>query len=382
MRDFSNIKIGVLGGGQLGKMLYQEATKLGVQLNFLEKDGSFPATQICKQFVKGDFKNYDDVIRFGREMDVITIEIEAVNTDALRELEKMGKQVYPQASIIELIKDKGDQKEFYVLNDIPTSPFFTAESKDNILEGIEDGTIAYPFVQKARRDGYDGKGVAVIHTAADLSKVMDTPSIIEDKVDIDKEISVIACRDQEGVTVTFPIVEMEFHPTANLVEFLKSPTTLSDEIQEKAKKIALEIIESMGLIGILAIELFVTKDGEILVNEVAPRPHNSGHQTIEGNYTSQYGQLIRILARLPLGDPSLICPSVMINILGAEGHTGTAVYDGIEKAMETPGVYVHLYGKEHTKPFRKMGHATILASDLDTAVERANFVKANLNVIT
>ncbi len=382
MRDFSNIKIGVLGGGQLGKMLYQEATKLGVHLNFLEKDGTFPTTQICKEFVKGDFKNYDDVLQFGKEMDVITIEIEAVNTDALRELEQMGKQVFPQASVIELIKDKGDQKEFYVLNDIPTSPFFTAENKENILEGIEDGTILYPFVQKARRDGYDGKGVAVINSESDLSKVMDTPSIIEDKVNIGKEISVIACRDQKGKTTTFPIVEMEFHPTANLVEFLKSPSDLPQDIQDKAKQIALEIIESMGLIGILAIEMFVTKDGEVLVNEVAPRPHNSGHQTIEGNYTSQYGQLIRILAGLPLGDTSIICPSVMINILGAEGHTGQAVYQNLNETLDTPGVYVHLYGKKLTKPYRKMGHATILAPHLDTAIERANFVKSTLKVIT
>jgi len=382
MNHFSHIKIGVLGGGQLGKMLYQEATKLGIQLYYLEKDDKFPTTQICKQFKSGDFKNYDDVLNFGKEMDVITIEIEAVNTDALRELEKLGKKVFPQASVIELIKDKGDQKEFYVLNDIPTSPFFTAESKENILEGIEDGTIQYPFVQKARRDGYDGKGVAVINNENDLSNLMDTPSIIEDKIAIDKEISVIACRDQEGKTTTFPIVEMEFHPTANLVEFLKSPTNLSAALQEEAENIALQIIEGMGLIGILAIEMFVTKDGEILVNEVAPRPHNSGHQTIEANYTSQYGQLIRILSGLPLGNTDTICPSVMINILGDQGHTGPAVYDGLEKALSTPGVYVHLYGKETTKPYRKMGHATILAPNLETAIERANFVKSNLNVIT
>jgi len=382
MSNFSNIKIGVLGGGQLGKMLYQEATKLGIQLYFLEKDENFPTTQICKNFVKGDFKNYDDVLNFGKQMDVITIEIEAVNTKALLDLEKMGKKVFPQASIIELIKDKGDQKEFYVLNDIPTSPFFTAESKENILEGIEDGTIRFPFVQKARRDGYDGKGVAVINNVDDLGKLLMTPSIIEDKIDIEKEISVIVGRTEEGDVSTFPIVEMEFHPTANLVEFLKSPSSIAEDLQKKAEKIAIDIIESMGLVGILAVEMFLTKNGEILVNEVAPRPHNSGHQTIEGNYTSQYGQLVRILSGLPLGDTSTICPSVMINILGADNHTGAVVYQGLEEVLKVPGTYFHLYGKTTTKPYRKMGHATILADDLETAIERANFVKSNLKVIT
>jgi len=382
MSEVSKIKIGVLGGGQLGMMLFEASTDMNLELHFLEKNDQYPATKICTHHTAGDFKNYDDVMAFGKDMDILTIEIEAVNTAALKQLREDGKKIIPEPEVIELIQDKGLQKEFYVLNDIPTSPFYFSDDRESIVKAIEDGSIAYPFVQKARKDGYDGQGVTVIRGADDLETLFDVPSIVEEMVDIDKEIAVIVCRDQEGNTQCFPSVEMSFHPTANLVEFLFSPSSVNPEQEKEMQSIAKVIIQNMGMTGILAVEFFISQDGEILVNEIAPRPHNSGHQTIEGNHCSQYKQLLNILAGEPLENMDIIQPAIMVNILGDKGYTGPAVYQGLEEVTAIEGVHVHLYHKEETRPNRKMGHVTVVAIDLDTAIERANFIKETLKVIT
>lgn len=382
MKNVSDYKIGVLGGGQLGKMLYQEASKLALNIDFLEKSGDFPTTKICKKFTTGDFKSYEDVLAFGQDKQVLTIEIEAVNTQALKELEAQGVKVYPQADLIELIKDKGDQKNFYQENNFPTSAFFLVKDKAALLAKIEAGELNYPFVQKARRDGYDGRGVVLINGPEDNHKLFDAPSVIEDRVAIKKELAVIVARNSAGEIKSFPAVEMAFHPTANLVEYLFSPSKEEASIIAEVEKIAEALVTKMGLIGLLAVEFFVDQNDQILINEVAPRPHNSGHHTIEANKISQYGQLVRILLDLPLGDTTAHSPAVMVNILGSEGHTGPAVLEGLMRVSTTPGLHIHDYDKELTKPFRKMGHFTVIDSDLEQAIEKANFVKEHLKVIT
>lgn len=374
-------KIGILGGGQLGKMLCQEASKLGIRLNILEKDDTFPSAGVCPDIVYGDFKNYDDVLAFGRAMDIVTVEIEAVNTEALHQLEKEGITVYPQPTLLELIKDKGDQKSWYVENHIPTAPFELFKDANAAREAVSTGKWRIPFVQKSRKDGYDGQGVKVIRSQEDVDDLMDCPCLLEQMADIDKEISVIVARSPSGEVKSFPVVEMEFHPTANLVEFLFSPSRISDKDQEKATALAERVASEMGIVGLLAVELFLTNSGEIWVNEVAPRPHNSGHQTIEGNFTSQYAQHLRAILDLPLGDTSARSASVMVNILGAAGHRGIARYEGLEETLRISGANIHLYGKKDTKPFRKMGHATVVDESLEKAVEKAKRLKEVLRVV-
>lgn len=373
-----NKKIGILGGGQLGKMLCQDASKLGINLYILEKDDTFPAAGVCRNFFYGDFKNYDDVYAFGKEMDILTVEIEAVNTEALHALQKEGVKVYPQPEILDIIKDKGIQKLYYQKNGFPTSPFQIYESKAAVLQAIENREWTLPFVQKSRKDGYDGQGVRVIRTSSDLEDLIDAPCMIESLVDIDKEISVIVARSTTGEVRAFPVVEMEFHPTANLVEYLFSPSSLEQSIQEKAKSIAVSLVKKMEIIGLLAVELFLTKSGEILINEVAPRPHNSGHQTIEGNITSQYEQHIRAISGLPLGDTKAIAPSVMINLLGSPDNSGPTIYKNIDHCLEISGAHFHLYGKAISKPYRKMGHATVIADTLEEAIVKAKKIKKTL----
>ncbi len=375
-------KIGILGGGQLGKMLCQEASKLGVRLHVLEKDDTFPSAGVCPDMVYGDFKNYDDVLVFGRGMDVITVEIEAVNTAALHQLEKEGKSVYPQAALLDLIKDKGNQKNWYSEHEIPTSPFEIFDNADDVKNTVKEGKWSIPFVQKTRKDGYDGQGVKVIRSQKDLEYLLDCPCLLEELADIDKEISVIVARNPSGEVKSFPVVEMEFHPTANLVEFLFSPSLISDEQKKKATLLAEKIAKEMRIVGLLAVELFLTKSGDIWVNEVAPRPHNSGHQTIEGNNTSQYTQHLRAILDLPLGDTASRCASVMVNILGEPEYEGAVYYEGLAESLKISGANIHLYGKEMTKPYRKMGHATIVDSSLDSAVKKAKKLKSTLKVIT
>ena len=373
----TNVKIGVLGGGQLGRMLQQKALCLGLDLAFIDPDENAPCKEVSARFFKGNLKDFETVYSFGKGKDVVTIEIEHVNVQALEKLQQEGVKVFPQPNIIKIIQDKGLQKIFYKENNIPTSDFFLIDEKSEIPLFEEH----FPLMQKMRKGGYDGQGVTPMRSKLDFETGFDTPSILEKMVDFEKELSVIVARNENGEIKSFPCVECEFNPEVNLVEFLFSPANISDEIEKKSQKIAKDVIEKLGMVGILAVELFLTKDGEILVNEVAPRPHNSGHQTIEGNYESQYGQLLRCLLNLPLGDTEIKKPSVMINLLGEKGFIGNAVYDGIEKVLALPGVYLHLYGKAQTKPFRKMGHATVVSNTLEEAKVIAKKVQEELRII-
>jgi 5-(carboxyamino)imidazole ribonucleotide synthase len=379
MKNFhgKEFKLGILGGGQLGRMLIQEAINYNVQVHIIDPAADAPCSQIAHSFSVGNFNDYDTVLAFGKDKNVLTIEIEHVNVDALKELEKQGVEVFPQPHVLDIIKDKGLQKQFYADNNIPTSEFRIAANKAEALNHIADG----PWMQKLRTGGYDGKGVTPLKNNDDASTAFDAPSVLEKWVSFEKEIAVIVARNKSGQINSFPAVEMEFNPEANLVEFLFAPANISPEIEAKAQSIAVDIITKLDMVGILAVEMFLTKDGEILVNEIAPRPHNSGHQTIEGNITSQYEQHLRAILDMPLGDTSLIAPVVMVNILGEKGYAGPAIYEGLDEVLSIPGAYVHLYGKTETKSFRKMGHCTVLHKDLETAKQNARKVLETLKVI-
>ncbi|MBK8546422.1 MAG: 5-(carboxyamino)imidazole ribonucleotide synthase [Saprospiraceae bacterium] len=382
MIDFQHKRIGILGGGQLGKMLFQAGSPKHLSIHIMENVRDCPAYAVCPQFTIGDIKNFDDVLHFGRKMDIITIEIENINVEALEQLEAEGKEVYPQPSAIKIIKDKGLQKRFYDNYAIPTSPFHLYESASDIKKAIDNAEILYPFVQKLRKDGYDGKGVQLIHSADELNTLFDAPSVVENKVDIEAEISVIVARNKNKEITTFPPVQMEFHPTANLVEFLFSPSDISENILQDADNIAREIAERLDIVGLLAVEMFVTKEKEILVNEVAPRPHNSGHHTIEANYTSQYEQHLRCILGLPSGSTKAHHAAAMVNVLGAEGYSGQVKYLGMEDVLREEGAYIHLYGKTTTKPFRKMGHITIIGKDILHVKNKAENIFKNVKVIS
>lgn len=375
-KSFHANRLGVLGGGQLGRMLIQEAINYNLQVEVIDPDEAAPCRAIAHNFTHGRLTDYETVLAFGRQHKLLTIEIENVNTDALKQLESEGVKVYPQPEIIALIKNKVDQKTFYRENDIPTSPFEIV----NNIDGVVTTGISMPFVNKLATEGYDGRGVQVIRTKNDLEKAFDAPGLVEEFVDFDREISVIVARNQHGEIKTFPTVELEFHPEANLVEFLHTPAKIKDEIDAKAKIIAIDLIKKLDMVGLLAVEMFVTKDGEVLVNEIAPRTHNSGHHTIESCVTSQFNQHLRAILGLPLGNTSLVKSATMVNLLGEEGYTGPAKYEGLEEVLELKGVYVHLYGKAITKPFRKMGHVTITGGNRKRLLEKANFVKETLKV--
>ncbi|MHA4895066.1 5-(carboxyamino)imidazole ribonucleotide synthase [Pedobacter sp. PWIIR3] len=377
-KQISDLKLGILGGGQLGRMLIQEAINYNLTTLILDPDPDAPCKHIANYFECGSITDFDTVYNFGKKADIITIEIEKVNIEALDQLEKEGKHVYPQARVIRLIQDKGVQKQFFKENDIPTAPFQLVNTK----EDIRKSNFSFPYILKQRKDGYDGKGVMKMNNIAEIDQAFDAPCLIEELVDFEKEIAVIVSRNAKGEVKTFPMVEMEFNAEANLVEFLISPSTYPEAIQEKAEEIAKHIASCLNITGLLAVEMFVTKNGEILVNELAPRPHNSGHHTIEGNYVSQFEQHLRSIFNLPLGDTRAINNAVMINLLGEKGHNGVAKYDGLEKVMALDGVYVHLYGKKYTKPFRKMGHITVVDQNRDSAIEKANYIKNTLKVIS
>ena len=377
-KQISDLKLGILGGGQLGRMLIQEAINYNVTTLVLDPDANAPCKYISNYFECGSITDYDTVYNFGRKADVITIEIEKVNIEALEQLEKDGKQVFPQSRVIRLIQDKGVQKQFFKENDIPTAPFMLV----NGVEDMKNSGFPYPYILKQRKDGYDGKGVMKMETARDFENAFEGPCLIEELVDFEKEIAVIVSRNSNGDVKTFPMVEMEFNKEANLVEFLISPSTYPALIQERAEVIAKNIAAALNVTGLLAVEMFVTKNGDILVNELAPRPHNSGHQTIEGNYVSQFDQHLRSIFNLPLGDTRCITNSVMINLLGEKGHEGVAKYKGLEKIMAIDGVYVHLYGKKYTKPFRKMGHVTVVDQNRESAIEKAKYIQQALKVIS
>lgn len=377
-KQISDLKLGILGGGQLGRMLIQEGINYNLTTLVLDPDPDAPCKHLANYFECGSITDFDTVYNFGKKADIITIEIEKVNIEALEQLEKEGKQVFPQSRVIRLIQDKGIQKQFFKENDIPTAPFQLVNTRDD----IRSSNFAFPYILKQRRDGYDGKGVMKISNVADIEQSFDAPCLIEEMIDFEKEVAVIVCRNPNGDMKTFPMVEMEFNPEANLVEFLISPSTYPESLQNKAEVIAKNIASSLNITGLLAVEMFVTRDGELLVNELAPRPHNSGHQTIEGNYVSQFNQHLRAIFNLPLGDPRAISNAVMINLLGEKNHNGVAKYQGLEKIMAIDGVYVHLYGKKYTKPFRKMGHITVVDQNRDSAIQKANYVKNTLKVIS
>lgn len=372
-----NKKIGLLGGGQLGRMLIQEAIDLDVEIHCLENDLDAPCAKIAHGFTKGSITDKQTVLDFGAAFDLISVEIENVSIEALYELEKLGKKVYPQPRVLELIRDKGVQKEFYKTHQIPTADFQLVTDASGLQAPME-----FPFVQKMRVGGYDGKGVKIIRSQSDWENRFTFPSVIEAMIPFEKELSVIVARNEAGEVKTFDAVECEFNSEANLVEFQFSPAAISKEIEAKAQEIAKHVISTLDMVGLLAVEFFLTKSGELLVNEIAPRPHNSGHHTIECCYTSQFAQHLRAILNLPLGDTGLIMPGAMLNIVGEKGFEGPAVYEGLEEVLSLPGVYVHLYGKSHTKPFRKMGHVTLLGKDLQEIKVKVEVVKNRMKCVS
>lgn len=356
-----DFRLGVLGGGQLGRMLIQEAINYDVYVYCLDSDKNAPCADYAHGFTVGSLNDYETVYQFGQDKDVITVEIENVNIEALEKLEKEGKKVFPQPHILKLIQDKGLQKQFYYDNQLPTAPFYLVENPSEIASYQAE----FPFMMKMRKGGYDGKGVTPMRNEKDLGKAFDVPSVLEKMVDFEKELAVIVARNEDGEMKTFPTVECEFNPEANLVEFLFAPAQISAEIEEEAQRLAKEIIEKLGMVGLLAVEFFLTKDGQLLINEIAPRPHNSGHHTIECNITSQFEQHMRSILNLPLGSTRIIQAGVMINLLGEPNFEGKAIYEGLEEVMKWDGVFAHIYGKKTTKSFRKMGHVTIAGEELE-----------------
>lgn len=365
------MKVGILGGGQLGRMLLQAAANYTVETFVLESDPECPAAHLCHHFVCGDIRDFDTVYAFGRQLDAITIEIESVNVDALEKLEQEGVKVYPRPSAIKTIKNKITQKSFYAGNGIPTSPFILTQD----LAELSEKADFLPAVHKIAMGGYDGKGVQVLNEASDLSKGFDAPSVLEKKVKIRKEIALIVAMNEAGETAIFPPAEMVFDPVWNLLDYQLSPALLPEKILWKAEAIAIKLVKSLNSPGLFAIEMFLDDQDEVLVNETAPRVHNSGHHTIEANYSSQYDMLWRILLGYPLGNPKAILPSAIVNIIGEEGSAGAAVYEGLADVLKMEDVSLHLYGKQVCKPGRKMGHVTILHKDYSELSHQANRIK-------
>lgn len=371
-------KIGLLGGGQLGRMLLQAGVDLDFQISCLDPDSEAPCHRLAYEFKQGSFQDFDTVYQFGQFYDLISIEIEHVNIDALEKLEAEGKQVFPQPHLLRMIQDKRTQKQFFQQYGFPTADFRLIESREEIKEHID----FLPAYQKLGKGGYDGKGVQLIAHEGQISDGFDAPGLLEKAVDFEKELAVIVARNIHGEVKAFPTVEMVFHPVQNLVEFLISPAAISEDVEKQAVDIATRLIQEMKMVGLLAVEMFLTKDGQVLINEVAPRPHNSGHQTIRANMTSQYEQHLRAIAGLPLGDTSTSVFAGMLNLLGEPGHTGKVKYEGLSEALAIPGVFPFLYGKKITKPFRKMGHVSIIAESREAVEEKANQVKNIIRVIS
>ena len=378
----SQAKLGILGGGQLGKMLLYTTRKWDISTHVLDPNADAPSRIACDHFVRGDFKDYQTVYDFGKDLDVLTIEIEHVNTDALRQLEKEGVQTYPNAATLELIQNKGVQKDFYAQHNIPTSAHMRFENLSLLQQAFDSEKLDFPFVWKAAKMGYDGNGVKIIRKIEDLDYLTDQECIVEDLVPFTHELAVTVVRNPSGEVKTYPVVEMEFHPEANQVEYVLCPARIDDSIKEKATQIALQVSNALNHVGLLAVELFLTEDGNIFVNEVAPRAHNSGHHTIETSITDQFEQHIRAILDLPLGNTDLIIAGVMVNLVGAEGQTGQVHYNNIETALSMKAVSPHIYGKKQTRPFRKMGHVTIVDQDINTARETAEKVKQLITVIS
>jgi 5-(carboxyamino)imidazole ribonucleotide synthase len=377
MKFYQDFKLGILGGGQLGRMLFQAGIDLNLNPYFLDPDKHAPCNFSGSHFTQGSLTDYDSVYNFGSDKDLVTIEIENVNVEALKALQKKGVKVFPQPEIIEIIQDKRMQKSFFKKNNIPTSDFIIIENREDIKK--HSGFL--PAFQKLGKAGYDGRGVQRITDIKGIANAFDEASLLEKLVDFEKELSVIVARNENDEVAVYPVVEMVFHPEHNMVEYLFSPAEINAGIEKEAKEIAVKVIRSFNMVGLLAVEMFLTKEGKILVNEVAPRPHNSGHHTIKGNHTSQYEQHLRSILNLPPGSTQSNGKSALVNLLGEENYSGLAIYQGIAEVLKIEGVYVHLYGKKLTKPFRKMGHVTILDNNMKELKEKAEFVKNNLKVI-
>ncbi|MBV1887998.1 MAG: 5-(carboxyamino)imidazole ribonucleotide synthase [Urechidicola sp.] len=378
----SDFKLGVLGGGQLGKMLLTETHKFDIYTSILDSSTDAPCAQICNEFHQGDLMNFDDVYNFGKNVDVLTIEIEHINVDALAALENDGIKVFPSSKILRVIQNKASQKQFFIDHKIPTAYFKRCTVTSKILDLIEAKMFTFPFVWKSAQFGYDGTGVKIIKTKNDISTLDNIECIIEELIPFKNELAVIVARNSSGEINTYPVVEMEFHPEANQVEYVLCPARISDDIAQKATEIALRVANSFEFVGLLAVELFQTENDEIIVNEVAPRTHNSGHYSIEASNTSQFEQHIRAILNLPLGDTSNKVSGVMVNLVGEEGFIGDVVYQNMEEILKLEGVTPHIYGKKQTRPFRKMGHVTIVNNDIDVAREVAEKVKKTIRVIS
>ena len=378
----TDFTLGILGGGQLGKMLLTETLKYDIRTIVLDPSAEAPAHFGCYTFFQGDLMDYDTVYQFGKQADLVTFEIENVNVDALERLESEGIKVYPTPKSLRIIQDKGAQKAFYKAHEIPTAPFEPFPSPALLATAVAEGRWTYPFVWKSTRFGYDGNGVKIVRNPQDLHALPEGPCIAELCADIDKELAVIVARSPKGEVATYPVVEMEFHPEANQVEYVLCPARIAETISDQARKIALQVAEAFGSIGLLAVELFLTKQGEIWVNEVAPRPHNSGHYSIEASYTSQFEQHLRAILDLPLGSTESKVAGVMVNLVGAEGYAGDVIYEHIEDVLSLQGVTPHIYGKRQTRPFRKMGHITITHPNIEQARSLAQKVKETIKVIS
>ncbi|RDK84262.1 5-(carboxyamino)imidazole ribonucleotide synthase [Marinirhabdus gelatinilytica] len=378
----SSFTLGILGGGQLGKMMGYETRKYDIKTHVLDPSDQAPFRIACDYFEQGDLMDFDTVYNFGKKVDVLTFEIESVNVDALEKLEEEGKKVYPSAKTLRNIQDKGVQKNFYKNNSIPTAPFLVFKDKFQLTEAIVRKEVTLPFVWKSCTGGYDGKGVSVIRTEEDMIPLPEVACIAEKLIPFKNELAVIVARNVSGEVKTYPVVEMEFHPEANQVEYVICPARISDNVAAKARAVAEKVSEAFKHVGLLAVELFQTEDNEIIVNEVAPRPHNSGHYSIEASYCNQFEQHIRAILDLPLGNTQNKVGGIMVNLVGAEGHTGEVVYKNIERIMAMDGVTPHIYGKKQTRPFRKMGHVTIVDESIDKAREVAERVKGLIEVVS
>lgn len=374
--------IGILGGGQLGLMLLQAAIDWNLRVHVLDPDAEAPCRTLCTTFTQGSLTDYDTVYQFGQSVDVLTIEIERVNVDALEALEREGKKVFPQPSVIRTIQDKRLQKQFYRDHNLPTADFILTENRADVAMIEIQQPDFLPAFHKLGRDGYDGRGVQRIASVADVGKAFDAPGVLEKAVDFDKELAVIVARNERGDVHTFPTVEMVFHPELNLVDYLFAPADISADINQKAQDIARRTADAFGIVGLLAVELFLDKNGNVLINEVAPRPHNSGHHTIRANVTSQFEQHWRAILNYPLGDTEAYQPAAMVNLLGEDGYTGPAVYEGLENLLAVPGAFPFFYGKAITKPFRKMGHVTVMDQSLEALRKKVEGVKSSIRVIS
>jgi 5-(carboxyamino)imidazole ribonucleotide synthase len=378
----SDFKLGILGGGQLGRMLLAETQKLDIHTSILDTNSNAPCAKICNTFVVGDLLDFDAVYNFGKTVNLLTIEIENVNLDALDKLEEEGLSIYPTPKTLRIIQSKARQKNFYVDNQIPTAEFSHYAYLEELKHSYENDIIRFPFVWKAARFGYDGTGVKIVRNIEDLESLPNVECITEKLIPFKNELAVIVARNKAGETKTYPVVEMEFHPEANQVEYVICPARIDLKVAEKAKELALKVVSKLDFIGLLAVELFQTEDDEILVNEVAPRPHNSGHYSIEASYTNQFEQHLRSILDLPLGNTNSKVAGIMVNLVGEKDFSGDVIYQNIEEILKIAGVTPHIYGKKETRPFRKMGHVTIVNADVDKAREIAQKVKETIRVIS